>query len=246
MSTEIIEKTCISKYEDESRCEDGLFISPDYIAVVDGVTSKGNTLAGTHQRPLCPRHSANRPGHATRGCRRPGAIGILSAALAKACAPQRNFCKSSAEAAPGRCDSSLQPAARRFGRWRLPVSDRRPILRPQQIHPDNIVLGCASFNNRPSSWTAKAEDLLHCDTASACILPLLHRPAGLRQLEGPYAYDILDGFPSTGQSVSHPVPRRHPGRSRQRRLGNSKARLKETERSSMSPGSGQGPAHIPL
>ncbi|MDD6275222.1 MAG: hypothetical protein PUB20_00105 [Clostridia bacterium] len=37
----IIEKSMISKNPDISKCEDGLYISDDFIAVVDGVTAKG-------------------------------------------------------------------------------------------------------------------------------------------------------------------------------------------------------------
>lgn len=38
----IIEKFIKGKREDQSLCEDGIFISDDFVAVVDGVTSKGN------------------------------------------------------------------------------------------------------------------------------------------------------------------------------------------------------------
>ncbi len=37
---EIIEKSIIGKSTDQSLCEDGLFISEDFIAVIDGVTAK--------------------------------------------------------------------------------------------------------------------------------------------------------------------------------------------------------------
>ena len=41
MGVQIIEQFICSKYPDQMKCEDGLFISNDFIAVIDGVTSKG-------------------------------------------------------------------------------------------------------------------------------------------------------------------------------------------------------------
>ena len=41
---EIIEKSIIGKSTDQSLCEDGLFISEDFIAVIDGVTAKSPGL----------------------------------------------------------------------------------------------------------------------------------------------------------------------------------------------------------
>ena len=41
MGVQIIEQFICSKYPDQKKCEDGLFISNDFIAVIDGVTSKG-------------------------------------------------------------------------------------------------------------------------------------------------------------------------------------------------------------
>ena len=41
MGVQIIEQFICSKYPDQKKCEDGLFISSDFIAVIDGVTSKG-------------------------------------------------------------------------------------------------------------------------------------------------------------------------------------------------------------
>lgn len=40
----IIEKQLIGKKVYQTLCEDGIFISEDFIAVIDGVTSKGNLL----------------------------------------------------------------------------------------------------------------------------------------------------------------------------------------------------------
>ena len=44
MEVQIIEQFICSKYPDQQTCEDGLFISSDFIAVIDGVTSKGCLL----------------------------------------------------------------------------------------------------------------------------------------------------------------------------------------------------------
>ena len=38
MGVQIIEQFICSKYPDQKKCEDGLFISSDFIAVIDGVT----------------------------------------------------------------------------------------------------------------------------------------------------------------------------------------------------------------
>lgn len=40
----IVEKNLVGKHVDQSLCEDGIFISNDFIAVIDGVTSKGKLL----------------------------------------------------------------------------------------------------------------------------------------------------------------------------------------------------------
>lgn len=41
---QIIEKFIASKYGDDALCEDGLFINDKFIAVMDGVTAKGDIL----------------------------------------------------------------------------------------------------------------------------------------------------------------------------------------------------------
>ena len=53
MGVQIIEQFICSKYPDQKKCEDGLFISNDFIAVIDGVTSKGRAyLAGWVRRRI--------------------------------------------------------------------------------------------------------------------------------------------------------------------------------------------------
>lgn len=41
---QVIEKFIASKYGDDALCEDGLFINDKFIAVMDGVTAKGDIL----------------------------------------------------------------------------------------------------------------------------------------------------------------------------------------------------------
>lgn len=45
----IVEKSLVGKHVDQSLCEDGIFISNDFIAVIDGVTSKGKLLWNGHK-----------------------------------------------------------------------------------------------------------------------------------------------------------------------------------------------------
>ncbi len=54
---QIIEKFIASKYNDDSLCEDGLFINDKFIAVMDGVTAKGellwnNKTSGFHAKEI--------------------------------------------------------------------------------------------------------------------------------------------------------------------------------------------------
>lgn len=56
MRMQIIEQFIASKYGDDVLCEDGLFINDKFIAVMDGVTAKGDILLGqvsqTEKPPL--------------------------------------------------------------------------------------------------------------------------------------------------------------------------------------------------
>lgn len=45
----IVEKSLVGKHVDQTLCEDGIFISNDFIAVIDGVTSKGKLLWNNHK-----------------------------------------------------------------------------------------------------------------------------------------------------------------------------------------------------
>ncbi|MFJ7830655.1 hypothetical protein ACQKL6_14450 [Peribacillus sp. NPDC097197] len=45
----IVERSLVGKQVDQSLCEDGIFISNDFIAVIDGVTSKGELLWNGHK-----------------------------------------------------------------------------------------------------------------------------------------------------------------------------------------------------
>lgn len=210
MSTEIIEKSCISKYEDESRCEDGLFISPDYIAVVDGVTSKGKypwpggRTSGRYARDILLTALATLPGDADAR----SAIGILNAALAKACAPQREMLAKQREDRP-QAAVILYSVRRReiwaFGDCQCLIGDQ---FYDHSKSIDNIVAEMRCFYNQTELLDGKTtEELLARDTGRAFILPLLRRQLVYANGEGPYAYDILDGFPIHPERIIvHPVP----------------------------------------
>lgn len=209
MGISLIEQSSISKYEGEELCEDGLYIDPAYIAVVDGVTGKGelkwpgNKSAGRFARDnllkamelLSPDLEAAE------------AITLLNRHLAKACEPWRELLLEKREERPSA--AVLLYSVKRREVWAFGdcqcIIDGHFYSHAKRI--DEILTELRCFYDHWELQTGNTTDRLMADDAGRkLILPLLQRQLLFANEEGEYGYDILDGFPIRARrTVIHPL-----------------------------------------
>lgn len=197
MDITIIEQSCISKYQDETRCEDGLYIGPHYLAVVDGVTSKGamtwpgDRTGGRFARDILIDAMDRLPADA----RAAEAITYLNNCLAQACQSRRAVLESQRENRPQAAIiiySFSQNEIWSFGDCQC-IIDGRFYGHNKEI--DEILAEVRCFYNQSELLSGKTrEELMEHDVGRSFILPLMSRQLAFAGGDGPYAYDILDGF----------------------------------------------------
>ncbi len=211
MDITIIEQSCISKYQDEERCEDGLYIGPHYLAVVDGVTSKGHMTwpggrtSGRFARDILVAAMDRLPADAQAA----EAIAFLNSCLAQACRDRRDILASKQEDRPQAAViiySFLQNEIWSFGDCQC-VIDGCFYSHSKEI--DGLMAEIRCFYDHSELLSGKTrEELMEDDTGRSYILPLLRRQLAFAGGDSPYAYDILDGFDIRAErTVIHKIPR---------------------------------------
>ena len=235
MSVQIIEQSVIGKHPDPRKCEDGLFISKDFVAVIDGVTSKGGIswgcppMTGTPQG--CPSITGTPQGcpSMTSGCyarevllaalqTMPADIDSVSAIeylnLALAAAGQSRY-----EYLLDHPEERLQAVIILYSCLRREVwafGDCQCLI-DSVIHTHSKKIDCllaqirCLYDQAELLLGCTADELSEHDPGRDCILPLLRRQFMLANQDSPYGYDVLDGFAIHAHHVSvYPVaPKSH-------------------------------------
>uniref|UniRef100_UPI000AD98F04 hypothetical protein n=1 Tax=Clostridium sp. NkU-1 TaxID=1095009 RepID=UPI000AD98F04 len=106
MAVHIIEQSIIPKHRESSLCEDGLFINENFIAVIDGVTSKGvltwpedlgegtgNMTSGCYAKEVLSDALSAMPPDIDGA----GAMDYLNESLARVCPARRSLLKEKPE-----------------------------------------------------------------------------------------------------------------------------------------------------
>nr|WP_242843104.1 hypothetical protein [Lacrimispora celerecrescens] len=217
MAVHIIEQSIIPKHIGSNLCEDGLFVNENFIAVIDGVTSKG-----TLTWPENPRDSS---GSMTSGCYAKevlldalsampsdidgaGAMDYLNESLARACRTRRSILEEKPE-------ERLQAvlilySIRRREVWAF--GDCQCLIggiHHQQVKTiDNLLSQVRSLYIQTELLSGRTEaSLSGHDTGREYILPLLRRQLLFANEDSAYGYDVLNGFPiHSNRVIILPVP----------------------------------------
>lgn len=220
MGVQIIEQFICSKYPDQKKCEDGLFISNDFIAVIDGVTSKGELTwpdgsegGSVFLSPMTSGRYAREILAQALKTMEPGidaasAMEYLNQALAKAGSGRREFLRDHPEErlqAVVILYSCQKREVWAFGDCQCLIGDT---LHSHGKEIDGLVAAIRCLYNQAELILGGAEDdFARHDPGRACILPLLRRQFLLANQDRPYGYDVLDGFAIHSHHVSvYPVP----------------------------------------
>ena len=220
MGVQIIEQFICSKYPDQQTCEDGLFISSDFIAVIDGVTSKGELTwpdpseggSGFLPPMTSGRYAREILTQALKtmepGIDAASAMEYLNQALATAAGGRRDFLRDHPEErlqAVIILYSCQKKEVWAFGDCQCLIGDP---LHSHSKEIDGLMAEIRCLYNQAELILGRSEDeLARHDPGRACILPLLRRQFLLANRDRPYGYDVLDGFAIQPHHVSvYPVP----------------------------------------
>lgn len=217
MAVHIIEQSIIPKHRGSNLCEDGLFVNENFIAVIDGVTSKG-----TLTWPETPGDSA---GSMTSGCYAKevllhalstmssdidgaGAMDYLNEALARACRTRRSILEEKPE-------ERLQAVLILYSICRREVwafGDCQCLIggiHHQQVKTiDHLLSQVRSLYIQTELLSGRTEaSLSDRDTGREYLLPLLRRQLLFANEDSAYGYDVLNGFPiHSNHVIIHSVP----------------------------------------
>lgn len=210
MSIQIIEQSILSKYPEQDRCEDGLFISDDFIAVVDGVTGKGalkwplDMTSGRYAREILL--AALKTMSADTDA--PSAVTYLNQALNLAGQSHSDTLREHQEErlqAVVILYSSRRREIWAFGDCQCMIGTS---LYTHSKKIDDLMAQVRSFYDQTELMLGRTiQELSAYDTGRDYILPLLRRQLLFANQESPWGYDVLDGFPIHLEHVAiHPIP----------------------------------------
>lgn len=217
MAVHIIEQSIIPKHIGSSRCEDGLFVNENFIAVIDGVTSKGALT--------WPEPPGDRPGNMTSGCYAKevllnalstmppnidgtGAMDYLNDSLAIACRSRRSILEE-------RPEERLQAVIILYSISRREVwafGDCQCLIggvHHQQVKAiDSLLSQVRSLYIQTELLSGRTKASLSShDTGREYILPLLRRQLLFANEDSAYGYDVLNGFSiQPDHVIIYPVP----------------------------------------
>ncbi len=217
MAVHIIEQSIIPKHIGSSRCEDGLFVNENFIAVIDGVTSKG-TLAWSVPLEDCPESMTsgcyakevllNALSTMTPDIDGAGAMDYLNDSLARACRSRRSYLEE-------RPEERLQAVLILYSISRREVwafGDCQCLIdgvHHQQVKAiDSLLSQVRSLYIQTELLSGRTEASLSVhDTGREYILPLLRRQLLFANEDSKYGYDVLNGFPIRSDHVFiHNIP----------------------------------------
>lgn len=219
MNVQMIEQFICSKYTDQQKCEDGLFISDDFIAVIDGVTSKGaltwpvqtEGAAGTLPSMTSGRYAREVLEKALKAMKpsidAASAIEYLNQALAAAGTSRRDYLRDHPEErlqAVVILYSCHKREVWAFGDCQCMIGNT---LHTHSKEIDSLMTEIRCLYDQAELILGGSEnELAEHDPGRVCILPLLRRQFLLANQDCPYGYDVLDGFSIHAHHVSiYPV-----------------------------------------
>ena len=217
MAIHIIEQSLIPKHAGSSLCEDGLFVNENFIAVIDGVTSKGvltwpenvkagsgNMTSGRYAKEVLLDALRAMAPHIDGA----GAMDYLNGALARACRTRRSLLEEKPE-------ERLQAVIILYSLRRREVwafGDCQCLINGIHYHHgktiDSLLSQIRSLYIQTELLSGRTEaSLSHHDTGREYILPLLRRQLLLANEDSAYGYDVLNGFSiHPGHVIIYPVP----------------------------------------
>ncbi|ADL05098.1 hypothetical protein [Lacrimispora saccharolytica] len=219
MAVHIIEQSIIPKQAGSCLCEDGLFVNENFIAVIDGVTSKGvlpwpespapggeSMTSGRYAKEVLLKALSTLP-PAIDGA---GAMDYLNEALARACGARRSILMEKPE-------ERLQAVIILYSLHHREVwafGDCQCLINGRHYHHgkalDSLLSEVRSLYIQTELLLGRSEaSLSGHDTGREYILPLLRRQLLFANEESVYGYDVLNGFPIQPEHVIiYPVPPR--------------------------------------
>lgn len=207
----IIEQYIASKTGDPAQCEDGLFTGEHFIAVIDGVTSKGDARWEGRTGGLLAKKAILRalPELAPEASCEQGIL-FLNDALKRAYGSRYEQARSD-RSLRMQANCVLYSARRReiwaFGDCCCRLRGR---VYSHKKRVDTVAEQARALFLQLELLRGKTqEELLQKDTGRAFIMPLLDRQSLLANGDGAFAYPVLDGFPVNPEQTA--VYRVEPG-----------------------------------
>lgn len=205
MSVKIIESFIKGKKNNKELCEDGLVITENYISIIDGVTSKGNTLwqnmtSGVYVKKLL----INAINNMSPNLKAEDSILYLNT-LIKEEYEKSNMYEYVKEHPEERLQANLivfNISKNEIWMW----GDCQALINKKLYHKekkiDKILLEARSLLVDLELKNGKTvEDIIKNDTGRKYILPLLKQSIVYNNTIGEYGYNVLDGFEIMPKSV---------------------------------------------
>lgn len=205
MSVKIIESFIKGKKNNKELCEDGLVITENYISIIDGVTSKGNTLwqnmtSGVYVKKLL----INAINNMSPNLKAEDSILYLNT-LIKEEYEKSNMYEYVKEHPEERLQANLivfNISKNEIWMW----GDCQALINKKLYHKekkiDKILSEARSLLVDLELKNGKTvEDIIKNDTGRKYILPLLKQSIVYNNTIGEYGYNVLDGFEIMPKSV---------------------------------------------
>lgn len=205
MSVKIIESFIKGKKNNKELCEDGLVITENYISIIDGVTSKGNTLwqnmtSGVYVKKLL----INAINNMSPNLKAEDSILYLNT-LIKEEYEKSNMYEYVKEHPEERLQANLivfNISKNEIWMW----GDCQALINKKLYHKekkiDKILSEARSlFVDLELKNGKTVEDIIKNDTGRKYILPLLKQSIVYNNTIGEYGYNVLDGFEIMPKSV---------------------------------------------
>lgn len=204
---EIIEQALIGKTGDPSVCEDSIFISDGYIAIIDGASSKSNkTYGGKKTGRIAMEVIHEALGECEFEWESAKVMSFLNEAISKWYSKEDIY--DLVQTSPKeRCTASIAIYSKHKREvWLL--ADCQAIIAGRhitnEIAVDKITSGARSMFIESELLKGKTvEDLLQDDTGRQFIEPLLERQNSFLNISGqsPFRHGALDGFWSNAEDI---------------------------------------------
>ncbi len=192
----IIEQRVVGKYLEDSLCEDGIFVSDDFVGVIDGATSKGVLDWGGHTSGYFAKETLMEAcRHLPAQCWAQNAFQYLNDCLRAASKPHEALLVNSHF-------ERLTASVILFSRFHSQIwsfGDCQCLANGMHFKGekkiDDLLAEARSFYLQAELAAGKTvTELMTRDTGREMILPFLKMQSQFANRTGPYRYAVLDGF----------------------------------------------------